>query len=108
MNEYVINVGDDDFKEKVIEAKQLTIVDFWAEWCAPCKALGPILEDLANDHGGKVQIAKMDIDEHPQTPGEYGVRAIPTILLIKDGEVVEQLVGLVPKKKIDALVTKHL
>ena len=97
MSDNIITVGDTDFSENVLQSSTPTLVDFWAEWCAPCRALTPVLNELADSYKGRVQIAKMNIDEHPQTPGQYAVRAIPTLLLFKDGEVVSNKVGAAPK-----------
>ena len=108
MSDNIISVSDTDFSENVLQSGTLTLVDFWAEWCAPCRALTPVLSELAESYKGRVQVAKMNIDEHPQTPGQYAVRAIPTLLLFKDGEVVEQTVGLISKDKLDSMLAKHL
>lgn len=99
---------DSEFEQQVLKAQKPTLVDFWAEWCGPCRALTPVIEELAKSYEGKVQIGKMNIDEHPQTPGKYAVRAIPTLLLFKGGQVVEQVVGLVSKSKLDQLIAKHV
>ena len=108
MSENVISLSDAEFDEKVLKSSQPTLVDFWAEWCAPCRALSPVVEEVAGAYEGKVQVAKMNIDEHPQTPGKYSVRAIPTILLFKDGAVVDQAVGLVSKAKLEEMISKHI
>jgi thioredoxin 1 len=108
MSEGIVQLTDAEFEAKVLQAEKPTLVDFWAEWCAPCRALTPVVEDVAKDFAGKVVVAKMNIDDHPNTPGRYAVRAIPTMLLFKDGEVVDQLVGLVSKAKLSEMIKKHL
>ena len=108
MSEGILTLTDSDFEKQVIKAEQPTLVDFWAEWCAPCRALSPVVEEVAKGYDGRIQVGKMNIDEHPNTPGKYSVRAIPTLLLFKNGQVVDQVVGLVSKAKLDALLAKHV
>ena len=108
MSENVISVTDDGFEQEVLQSEIPTLVDFWAEWCGPCRALAPVVEEVASQYEGKVQVAKMNIDEHPGTPSKYAVRAIPTLILFKGGEVVEQMVGLVTKPKIAEAIDKHI
>jgi len=108
MSDNIIKLTDAEFEQSVLKASQPTLVDFWAEWCAPCRQLTPVVEQMADTYKGKLQVAKMNIDEQPQTPTQYAVRAIPTLLLFKDGEVVDQIVGLVSKSKLEELVNKHL
>ena len=91
---------DSTFEEMVGKA-EVAIVDFWAEWCGPCKALTPIVEELGEDYAGKVKVVKMDIEANPQTPMKYSIRNIPTLLFFKNGEKVDKQVGLVPKKKLE-------
>ena len=108
MSEGILTLTDKEFATQVLGASQPTLVDFWAEWCAPCKALTPVVEEIAKSYVGKLQVGKMNIDDHPETPSQYAVRAIPTLLLFKGGQVVEQIVGLVPKGKLDAMIAKHV
>jgi thioredoxin 1 len=108
MGKGVLTLTDDEFDSQVLKAGKLTLVDFWAEWCAPCRALGPVVDDVAKSYEGRMQVGKMNIDEHPNTPGKYSVRAIPTLLLFKDGNVVDQVVGLVSKAKLEELISKHI
>jgi len=108
MSEGILTLTDKEFDAQVLKAATPTLVDFWAEWCAPCKALTPVVEEIAKSYQGKLQVGKMNIDEHPDVPSQYAVRAIPTLLLFKGGQVVDQIVGLVPKAKLDAMIAKHL
>ena len=104
----VKEIGDGDFKREVLDSAQPVLVDFWATWCAPCRAIAPYVEELATQYKGKLKVAKMNIDENQDTPQQYGIRSIPTLLVFKGGKVVEQIVGAVPKAKLEAAVTKAM
>lgn len=93
-------VGDNDFATEVLASSKPVLVDFWAEWCGPCKMIGPSLEEISEELGEQVTIAKLNIDDHPDTPGKYGVRGIPTMILFKDGKIVDTKVGAAPKAAI--------
>ena len=108
MAENMEDVSDATFESAVLKSETPVLIDFWATWCAPCKAIAPTLEELAKDYEGKVKIVKMNVDDNPSTPGKYGVRGIPTLILFKGGEIVDQLVGAIPKNQIQALVEKGL
>ena len=104
----VISISDNEFDTKVLEGNLPCLVDFWAPWCGPCKAIGPVIDELADEFAGKVQIAKMNVDDNPATPGKYGIRAIPTLILFKKGEVVDQITGAVGKTQLHDLINKAL
>ena len=97
--ENIVQVTDANF-EAVIQAPGLTVVDFWAEWCAPCKAIAPVLEELAVEFAGRLRVAKLNVDENRQTPARFGIRGIPTLLFFKDGARVDQVIGNLPKAQI--------
>jgi len=102
----VLNIGDSEFKKEVLDSQQPVLVDFWATWCAPCRAITPAVEELATQFKGKVKVAKINIDDNQDTPQQYGVRSIPTLLLFKGGRVVEQIVGAVPKARLEDALKK--
>ena len=104
----VKHVTDADFESEVLKADKPSLVDFWAPWCGPCKAIGPVIAELADEYDGKVQVAKMNVDESPATPGKYGIRAIPTLILFKDGEVADQVTGAIGKTQLAAMLDKAL
>ena len=104
----VMNIGDGDFSKEVLESDKPVLVDFWATWCAPCRAIAPAIEELAAQYKGKVKVAKVNIDDNQDTPQQYGIRSIPTLLVFKGGKVVEQIVGAVPKSRLEAAITKAL
>ena len=101
-------VTDDSFQNDVLGASGPVLVDFWAEWCGPCRMIAPALEEISNDLGDKVTIAKLNIDENPDVPGRYGVRGIPTMLLFKDGQPVAQKVGAAPRSQIQQWLESNL
>nr|WP_320048639.1 thioredoxin TrxA [uncultured Desulfuromonas sp.] len=107
-NDNVVQFTDDNFESEVLKADQPVLVDFWATWCAPCKAISPVIDELADQFSGKVKIGKVNVDENPNTPGQYGVRGIPTLVLFKNGEVVDQLVGAIPKNQLEEFINKAL
>jgi thioredoxin 1 len=104
----VVKLTESNFKEEVVDSLSPVLVDFWAEWCGPCKMLAPILNELANEYDGKVKVGKLNIDESPGVANEYGIRAIPTLLIFKDGQVAEQVVGLRSKRDLKANLDKFI
>jgi thioredoxin 1 len=101
-------VSDSSFEADVLKAGLPVLVDFWAPWCGPCKAIAPMIDELAADYDGKIKIGKMNVDDNPATPGKYGIRAIPTLILFKGGQVVDQITGAVGKKQLAAMLDKAL
>ncbi|MFL5350171.1 MAG: thioredoxin [Hyalangium sp.] len=104
----VKSIGDGDFSKEVLQSDTPVLVDFWATWCAPCRAIAPAVEDLAKQYEGKVKFTKLNIDDNQDTPQQYGIRSIPTLLVFKGGKVVGQIVGAVPKTRIEDAITKAL
>jgi len=99
-------VTDGDFEQEVLKSDLPALVDFWATWCGPCRTVGPIVEELATEYEGKVKVAKLNVDDNKETPTKYGIRGIPTLILFKNGQVVDQIVGAVPKSRIKELLDK--
>lgn len=108
MAEAIKEVADGDFDAQVLKSDKPAVVDFWAPWCGPCKAIGPILDELAQTYGGKVKFTKCNVDDNPITPGKFGIKAIPTLIFFKDGEVSEQITGMVAKSKLEEALNKVL
>ena len=108
MGQNALTATDGNFESEVIMASQLTIVDFWAEWCGPCKLLGPTIESLATEYAGQVKVLKMNVDENPNIPTRFHIRGIPTVIFFKNGQVVEQLIGNQPKDSFVQSIKKHL
>ncbi len=103
-----IKVTDDSFEQDVLKAEGPVLVDFWAEWCGPCKLIAPALDDLAKEYGGKVTVAKLNIDDNPNTPTKYGVRGIPTLMLFKNGNIAATKIGALPKTALFSWVDEAL
>ncbi len=107
-NQFVSDVSDSEFEAKVLQSDTPVLVDFWAAWCGPCRALAPVVDQVATEYNGKVKVMKMDVDKNNTTPGRYGIRGIPALLVFKGGKVAEQIVGYVPKDTIDETLKRVL
>ncbi|MEO7210954.1 MAG: thioredoxin [Chitinophagaceae bacterium] len=99
---------DSNFQADVLDSDKLTVVDFWAEWCGPCRAIGPVIEELAKEYEGKIKVGKVNVDQNPNTSVQFGITSIPAILFIKDGKVVDKQIGAVPKAMLDKKIKSHL
>jgi len=104
----IMEIDDDSFETEVLKSDKPVVVDFWAPWCGPCKAIGPMMEDLAGTFGDQVKFAKCNVDNSPITPGRFGIKAIPTLIFFKSGEVVEQITGMVAKSRLKEPINKLL
>ncbi len=104
----MVEFTDSNFKQEVLAADKPVLVDFWAPWCAPCRMLAPTIEELASEYDGKINVGKLNVDENAQIAGQFNIRGIPTLLLFKDGAVVDQMVGASPKENIARMIEKHL
>ena len=106
--EVLFHTTDGNFEAEILKSDIPIMVDFWAPWCGPCHVIAPVIEELAKEYAGKVKVAKMNVDENPATPPRYGIRGIPTVILFKDGKVFDQIVGAVPKSKVEEMIKKAL
>lgn len=104
----VFAFSDANFDREVLQSDVPVLVDFWATWCAPCKVIAPLIDAVAEAHIGTIKVGKVNVDENPATPGKYGVRGIPTLILFKNGVVIDQIVGAVPKSQLEALIAKAI
>jgi thioredoxin 1 len=108
VSDLVLHVNDGDFNETVIKADGPVLVDYWAEWCGPCKMIAPVLDEIAKDYQGKLKVVKLNIDENQKTPADYGVRGIPTLMLFKNGEVEATKVGALTKSQLAAFIDSNI
>lgn len=108
MSDNIREVSDQSFEQDVLQSDTPVLVDYWAEWCGPCKAMTPVLEEIANDYGNRIKVAKLNIDNNPDTPPRYGIRGIPTLMLFKDGNVEATKVGAVSKSQLAAFLDSNI
>ncbi len=108
MSDKIVHVTDDNFENEVLQSAEPVLVDYWAEWCGPCKMIAPVLDEICDDYDGRVKIAKLNIDDNPNTPPRYGIRGIPTLMLFKNGEVEATKVGAVSKSQLTAFIDSNL
>ena len=108
MSDQILQLTDDSFEDDVIKSSSPVLVDYWAEWGGPCKMIAPILEEIASEYGGKITVAKLNIDDNPQTPPKYGIRGIPTLMLFKDGNVEATKVGALSKSQLTAFIDSNI
>ncbi len=101
----ILEVGDNSFESEVLKSDKPVLVDFWAPWCGPCRAIAPIVEELAKDFGEKVKFTKCNVDENPTTPTKYGIKSIPTLIFFKDGEILDKVIGIVAKSRLEEMIS---
>ncbi len=106
MSELIKSISDADFNAEVIQASQPVLVDFWAEWCGPCKMIAPILDELAEEYNGRIRVGKVNIDEHQELAGQYGIQSIPTLLVFHQGQVADQIVGMRSKRELKSKIDR--
>ncbi|PKO14275.1 thioredoxin [candidate division BRC1 bacterium HGW-BRC1-1] len=108
MSENALEITDDKFDEEVLKSETPVLVDFWATWCGPCKAVGPIVDELATEYAGKLKVGKVDVDTNQRVAASYGIQSIPTLLIFKNGEIVERITGAYPKNILKQHIDKHI
>jgi thioredoxin 1 len=108
MSEHIVHVTDDSFESEVLQSSEPVLIDYWAEWCGPCKMIAPVLDEIASEYTGRMKVAKLNIDDNPNTPPRYGIRGIPTLMLFKNGEVEATKVGAVSKSQLVAFIDSNL
>lgn len=102
----ILEISDSSFESEVLQSDKPVLVDFWAPWCGPCRAIAPVVEELAEDFGDKVKFTKCNVDENPTTPTKYGIKSIPTLIFFKDGEIQDKVIGIVAKSRLEEMISK--
>ena len=108
MAEHIVHISDESFEEEVLQSEQPVLIDYWAEWCGPCKIIGPVLDEVATEYSDRLKVVKLNIDDNPQTPPKYGIRGIPTLMVFKNGQVEATKVGAVSKAQLTAFLDDSL
>ena len=108
MSDHILHITDDSFETEVLKSDQPVLIDYWAEWCGPCKMIAPVLDEIADEYAGKLKVGKLNIDDNPNTPPRYGIRGIPTLMLFKNGEVEATKVGAVSKAQLVAFIDGNI
>ena len=108
MAEQIVHISDESFEEEVLQSERPVLIDYWAEWCGPCKMIAPVLDEIANEYSDRLKVVKLNIDDNPQTPPKYGIRGIPTLMVFKNGQVEATKVGAVSKAQLTAFLDENL
>ena len=108
MVEHIVHISDESFEEEVLKSERPVLIDYWAEWCGPCKIIGPVLDEIATEYSDRLKVVKLNIDDNPQTPPKYGIRGIPTLMVFKNGQVEATKVGAVSKAQLTAFLDENL
>ena len=108
MSEHIVHISDESFEEEVLQSKRPVLIDYWAEWCGPCKTIAPVLDEIATEYSDRLKVVKLNIDDNPQTPPKYGIRGIPTLMVFKNGQVEATKVGAVSKAQLTAFLDDSL
>ena len=108
MAEHIVHISDESFEEEVLQSEQPVLIDYWAEWCGPCKIIGPVLDEIATEYSDRLKVVKLNIDDNPKTPPKYGIRGIPTLMVFRNGQVEATKVGAVSKAQLTAFLDENI